>query len=372
MAEQTVSHFKIEQSIAQDVVPPSPFIPNFGNIFPKFVPVIPKTAWELWYFDGISSEDQSAIVIAVTRDARGLKLGGFKVQVFVVWSDHRTWHRDLFFPESIVKSDDNGATTGIWKDTGGNNSISFGVTGDSSRATLVFAVPGVVQGKMHLKALPGDIGLNTDPALGPSVVYVRPIGRASVQAELSLFSPDSTEPQHFALGTSANGGMDRVWSMLSWPQVMTESYYLRAHVGPYAMQIMRIFSELDSGNKPYTMARLYCEGKLVCTAQQVINHGDDASSDSLILSKEYGDSPAGAVTGAYRDKNTGYVVEFVEGENKRSWRFRVSHQGIIWNTPTSDPGPDATGNTGFMELVIGGADGESYRGIGTGGQCEMS
>lgn len=30
------------------------------------------------------------------------KHGGFKVQVFCIWPDETTWHRDLYFPESII------------------------------------------------------------------------------------------------------------------------------------------------------------------------------------------------------------------------------------------------------------------------------
>ncbi|KAI1071028.1 hypothetical protein LB507_011516 [Fusarium sp. FIESC RH6] len=377
MSNVTVSVFTLDKSISEEPVLPSSFIPSSGNVFPKFTSAIPKTAWELWYFDGISEDDKSSIVIGVTRNAEGLKHGGFKVQVFVIWADERTWHRDLFFPESVVSIDESGATEGIWKDATSSSSISFSCAGDLSKAALVFDVPGIVQGDMHLEALPGDTGLDTDATLGPSVYYVRPLGRASVKAQLSLYSSDATAAEQFILGTSANGGMDRVWSPLSWPQVMTESYYLRAQVGPYAMQIMRIFppkGSENSENQPSTVARLYREGQLICAPQHVVTR-DDAliTHDSLILSKQNTSDSGDAVTGEYRDKNTGYTVEFVgKGNEEQRWEFQVRHERIIWNTPTSRPGPDATGNTGFVERLYGGTIGESYEGVGTGGQCELS
>ncbi|KAH6867728.1 hypothetical protein B0T10DRAFT_596942 [Thelonectria olida] len=373
MAGPTVSQFHIDGSIASGPVRVSPFIPNSGNVFPKFVAAIPKTAWELWYFDGISKEDQSAIVIGITRNAEGLKLGGFKVQVFGVWPDESTWHRDLYFPESTITTGEDGHVTGVWSTPTERSSISFTVSRDLSKAALTFAVPGVVTGTMQLKSLPGDTGLDTNPELGPSVHYVRPIGRASVKADMSFYSSDITAPRKLLLGSSANGGMDRVWSPLTWPQIMTESYYLRAQVGPYAMHIMRIFSEAESGEKPYTVARLYHEGKMVCAAQQVVDSGEqNVSNDSIILSKLHGVSSDTGITGGYRDKNTGYSLEFIQrGMNGQRWRFQVRHERIIWNMPTSAPGPNATGNTGFVESVVGGLDGEAHRGIGTGGQCQL-
>ncbi|KAJ4030478.1 hypothetical protein NW761_000119 [Fusarium oxysporum] len=373
MSDKTVSHLNIETSISPETIPASPYIPGSGNVFPKFVDAISQTGWELWYFDGVSKDDQSAISIGINRSAEGLKHGGFKVQIFTIWPDGHTWHRDLYFPESIVTSKD-GHITGLWKDADSGGKVSFSVTGDCSLTMLAFTVPGVVDGTMQLEALPGDSGLDTNPELGPSVHYVRPMGRAAVKAELSLFSEDSSTSELFVLGPSANGGMDRVWTLYTWPQIMTESYYLRAQVGPYAMQIMRIFSEPETSCKPYTMARLYRDDKLVCAANQVLTYEEeDFSQDSLILSKRYDATSDDVVTGAYRDRNIGYIVEFVaKGTGGQRWMFQVDHEHIFWNYPTSAPGPEGTGNTGFVESVIGGADEEAYFGVGTGGQCQLN
>ncbi|KLO99473.1 uncharacterized protein FFB20_03036 [Fusarium fujikuroi] len=373
MPAKTVSHLNIETSISPETVPASPYIPGSGNVFAKFVDAISQTGWELWYFDGVSKDDQSAISIGINRSARGLKHGGFTVQIFAIWPDGHTWHRDLYFPESTVTSED-GHITGLWEDAGSGGKVSFSVTRDCSVTMLTFAVPGVVDGTMHLETLPGDSGLETNPELGPRAHIVRPKGRASVKAELSLSSGDNSASERFVLGPSANGGMDRIWTLDTWPKVMTESYYLRAQVGPYAMQITRLFSEAESGCKPYTMARLYRDGKLICAANQVLTYEEqDFSKDSLILSKRYDASSEDVVTGAYRDKNIGYVVEFVaKGTDGQRWMFQVDHERIFWSYPTSAPGPEGTGNTGFIESVIGGADEEAYFGVGIGGQCQLS
>ncbi|KAF4496751.1 hypothetical protein FAGAP_7102 [Fusarium agapanthi] len=365
MPGKTVSHLNVKTSISPEAVPASPYIPGSGNIFAKFVDAISQTGWELWYFDGVSKDDQSAISVGINRSARGPKHGGFRFQIFTIWPDGHTWHRDLYFPESIVTSETE-HFTGLWEDADSGGKVSFSVARDCSVATLVFAVPAVVDGTMHLEALPGNSGLDTNPEMGHSVGFVRPMGRAAVKAELSLSSEENSTSERFVLGPSANGGMDRIWTLDTWPKVMTESYYLRAQVGPYAMQITRIFSEADSGCRPYTMARLYRDGKLICAANQVLTYEEqEFSQDSLILSKRYDASSENAVTGAYRDKNIGYVVEFVaKGTGGQRWMFQVEHERIFWSYPTSAPGPEGTGNTGFIESVIGGADEEAYSGLG--------
>lgn len=381
MTDSSTSRFAIDQgSSVAGPVQASPFIPGSSNIFPKFKETTNETAWELWYFDGVSEVSKAAIVIGVTRNAEGRKQGGFKVQVFAIWPDETTWYRDLFFPESIVTVTADGDTVGIWRDlsTGCSISFSFSVQADSSKAELMLDVPGAVEGTMTLIALPGDTGLDTRAELGPSVWYVRPIGRAAVTADMTFTSSESTSPRHLSLGSQgrlASGGMDRVWSALSWTQVMTESYYLRATVGPYSMQLMRILSNADSGKQPYSVARLYRDGKLICVAQRVVDAGGQdemLDEDSVVVGKVYGNASTDGLTGAYRDQNTGYLVEFVRASDGNRWQFHVRHERTLWNMPTSTPGPNGTGNTGFVEAVVGGGEGERFQGVGTGGQCELT
>ncbi|KAJ5506773.1 hypothetical protein LT330_007886 [Penicillium expansum] len=361
-------------SVAKGPVSPAAHIPASANIFPKFEKSISKDGWELWFFDCVSPEQRAAVIVGLNRTAQDGTGDGFKVQVTAIWPDSTTWHRDLYFPESIFETTSS-ETRGVWRDTAKAASVSF-VSSDGDRnISLLFDVPGIVDGKMQLQALPGDTGLDSDPTLGPSVHYVRPIGRASVTAEMRLFDDAASEARTLQLGTRdqpVNGGVDRVWSLGTWPQIMTESYYLRTHVGPYAIQIMRIFSDMASGNQPYTMSRLYHEGKLICAAQDVIEESAQTSQKhSLVLTKVYNSQDDESVRGRFVDQNTGYSVVFIDQEIGKRWKFQVTHDRIVWNIPTSAPGPNATGNTGFIERVVGGLDGEAFTGIGTGGQCQL-
>ncbi|EFR01670.1 hypothetical protein MGYG_04673 [Nannizzia gypsea CBS 118893] len=382
MADLLTSYFHIGgNSIVPGPVQASEYVTGSSNVFPKYADAITETAWELWHFDGVSEDGRAAVVVSITRNAEGRNKGGFKVQVIAKWPDNSTWHRDLYFPESVVTAagGEDGNILGVWKDSSSNGSISFNVSAGALQAELSFDVPDIVNGRMNLTTLAGDQGLDTCPRLGPAVHYVRPIGRASATADMTFSDAEDKSPRRLLLGldgVKAHGGMDHVWSHSAWPQVMSESYYLRAQVGPYAMQVMRIFSTVQSGKTPYTTARLYRDGGLVCAAQNIVAADEsEITEDSLAINKVDGpnsDPKASGVAGAFRDKNNGYIVEFAKANTDgRRWKFQVLHESVLWNIPTSGPGPAATGNTGFIESVLGGMDRESYRGVGTGGQCEL-
>ncbi|GAW20891.1 hypothetical protein ANO14919_104040 [Xylariales sp. No.14919] len=382
MSVPSTSHFHFNGSIVKGPIRGFPPIPNSGNVFPKYPYAINETAWELWYFDGISKPDEAAIVIDFSRQAGSQHLGGSKVQILGIWRNGRTWHRDIYFPESFIETaEDTGAVAGVWRDSPNGSEISFHVDADCSHAEIEVLVPGIVTGSMSLTSLPGDTGLDTSTELGPLVHYMRPIGRASINAKLTFKDSQSVEPDavstlHLHDEFSA-GGMDRVWSLLSWPQIMTESYYLRAHVGPYTMQVMCIIPSAIHKSRPWTVARLYREGQLICAAQNVVDAADEdqrrLNVDSLGVSKIYGDASDTCLTGLFRDSNIGYNVDFIQGgEPKKKWRFRIRHVRTFWNIPTSAPGPNGTGNTGFVEHIRGGLNAEDYQGVGLGGQCELS
>lgn len=377
--DSSLSHFTIDGPFVElGSAPATTFHPGLGNIWPKFPTSISKSSWELWYFDGFSEEDRSAIVVGVNRSAEGRKHGGFKVQIFAIWPDKTTWHRDLYFPESLILTErGSGDVLGLWQDASKTSSISFRVPEDQSRAELIFSVPNVVQGSMCLTTLPGDTGLYSRADMGPVACHMRPIARVSVTADITIHVEGSAPPRQLTLGPSgcvARGGVDRSWTALSWPQFMTESYFLHAVAGPYSMQIMYIVSDVAGGTIPYTTSRLYHEGNLVCVAQTVVDiASDNVLQDSLVLSKRYGEPGTSWLTGAFRDQNIGYDVEFVQGgENAQRWKFRVRHDRALWNKRTSAPGPNSTGNSGFVEAVVGGMVDREYHGVGTGGQCELS
>ena len=387
----SVSYLSLADSIVPGPAPISPFVPGTANLFPKMSDRINETAWELWYFDGLSSDGQTAFAIAFFRDAVGVKQGGFRVQVHALWPDEARLSTELFFPESIV-TETEGRVKGTWQSEGadGTRKAAFDVAPDLSTATLTLDVPSTAVGSVTLTAVcqkPILPASEDEAKLGPNVYYVRPLPIAGVVADLT-FPEVADKHQTVAAARDlrltredrANGGMDRFWTPFAWPQLMTESFFLRANVGPYRLHVMRILSTAAMGKVPSASARLYKDNQVVCAAQDAVAEETDECDGDYVIVKKVDRHDEDAVRGQFRDRNVGYSVEFVqqEAKEKKHWKFEVRHLRGWWNMPTSAPGPNGTGNSGFLDSLRGGLvagedgeGGEIFEGCGGSGQVEL-
>ncbi|KZF23888.1 hypothetical protein L228DRAFT_238399 [Xylona heveae TC161] len=425
-------------------VPVDPFLPNSANLFPKLVERINDAAWELWQFDGLSSDGETAVTISFYRDTRGLQDGGFHAELNALWPDGSKWGEKLYFTESVITAEGeaahNGSLRGVWQSQsqsqsqshsqspgeGGStrsktNSVSFDIAADLATARVTFSVPDRVEGTLELRALSraplGSRLAATEEAakLGPSVYYLFPLGPAAVAADLVFSLADETEDEAAAAATSletngavngdhkkdkkktlilrpedgARGGFVRGWSALAWPQIMTDAYYVCGTAGPYMLQVIRIESSAADGRKPHVVARLYRDGELVCAANQLGErhaqsqtenggHGHNRDEDVVVVDKLLDGGEEGWLAGAFRDRNTGYAIEFIQGtkreghqqqQQRKRWRFQARHRRPWWSDYTSDKG---TGKSGFLETILGGSDEEaSFKGSAGAGQLQL-
>jgi hypothetical protein len=385
MAYKSISHFDLHgNTIISGSIPTEPFIPNSSNLPPKFQHQINASAWELWEFEAFSPIDQASIGISFYRD--GLSEDGFHAEMNAIWPDGKTLGKKVFFKESIIEStwDDDVGTAGvhgIWRSEDEGKSVSFRVAADLSLATLEFSLPGLVTGKMELRGLNSKSSDNLprqekDAVLYPSVYYIYPMGPVSTSVDLHFTmgnigetSGEAEKAERELTVKSGGGGMVRGWSDRAWPEFMRDAYYVVAYVGPYMLQLVRIISSVAEGHKPYVLARFYK------------GHGQvEVPQEGVMVQKIFsGDGESGAVTGAFRDQNTGYLPTFSQvdkdkGEKRRVWCFLAKHKKTMWSTPTSAPGIDGTGKTGWIEGVSGGEveiEEENYEGFGVGGQLQL-
>jgi hypothetical protein len=383
-------------SVVTGPVPLDPFVPGSPNLFPKMVNRINDSAWELWQFDAFNTE--SATSVSFYRDARGIKEGGFHVDLNAVWPDGSTWGKEIYFAESIITSEGNspesrGRVHGLWTSGGGSvseelSTAEFSIAADLSTATVRFRAPGSVEGTIHLHLLGGDrqarLPKTEDVALlGPSVYYIFPMGPVAATAHLAFEIVDeasgTAEKRKLSMRKEdgARGGMVRGWSARAWPQIMTDAYYLCATAGPYMLQLLRIISSAADGWVPHIVARLYRDDELVCAAQHVVDaesqNEESVSIQDVVAIQKMREE--GGLSGAFRDKNTGYLIDFIQGTRqqcRKQWRFEVRHKIAWWSNPTSAPGPNGTGKSGFVEGVLGGSDGETrFVGGGASGQLQL-
>ncbi|KAJ5660075.1 hypothetical protein N7507_006526 [Penicillium longicatenatum] len=378
MSNTFVSFFSLDgDSIVSGPVPVDPFVPDSGNIFPKMVNQINDAAWELWQFDGLAANGKTAVTVSFYRDTRTLTEGGFHAELNAIWPDGTSWGEKLFFEESVITSEGDfshtGKVHGVWKSDAA--SVTFRIAADLSVATLQFSVPGRVTGTLELSSLSSrsDSRLPaTDGAakLGSSVHYIYPLGPCVSSADLVFDAADDTNRRTLILKAENGdrGGFVRGWSSLAWPHFMTDAYYICGTAGPYMLQLIRIVSTAADDYKPSVVARLYHNTELVCAANQIAGIGAPELQEDAVVVEKVLDGERG-LKGAFRDKNVGYVIEFVKGDAGKKWRFETRHKVAWWSDYTSDQG---TGKSGFIEALFGGSqDGPKFEGFAGAGQLQL-
>lgn len=328
-----------------------------NNEFPKMI-TLNSSAWELWYFDAVSSSGDVAITISFFRDGSQSLVGkgSLRTQFHAIWSDGSTFGTEHYASYSIIESCPE-AIKAFWGAE--DESTSFEISQDLKGAVVHFDIA-AVQGTLSLSSLSQTTVADdvTDPSaetswrLAPIVYWLQPIPRASVEATFMIEGKE--------LRFTGSGGHDRFWTPYSWMTLMDESYYMRAVAGPYTVVLLRIISRVDPG-RTYASVGLFEGGqRIFATQSERISLKDDYVSFKL--------SYQGTLRGKFRDTNTGYVLDLVSPVNRKHWRFELKHESLWWDLPT---GP-VTGNTGFIDRVTGGeVNGEQYQGAGSAGQCQL-
>nr|A0A3Q9U4G3.1 RecName: Full=Diels-Alderase pvhB; AltName: Full=Varicidin biosynthesis cluster protein B [Talaromyces variabilis]AZZ09608.1 PvhB [Talaromyces variabilis]AZZ09615.1 PvhB [Talaromyces variabilis] len=360
-----ISHFNIENAIIPGEVSASAHVPGENNIFPKYSSNINDRTWEIWCCEGINHEG-AGVMFGFQRAAFNKKMGGgWRVQIIAVWPDGKNWYKALALPESIFEeSMASGDITSVWKTADNSTNVSFTYHKVDNKIDVVVCIPGVATGKASFQGQPGDSGLSTSPSLGPYVSYMRPVGRADMTSDMIFHFPDDGTTRQISF-SDGHGGFDRYWGEKLWLSIQSESYFMRAFLGPYVIQIIRLVSTEELGKQQWPIARLFHQGKLVCAPQRCGSPDEQGiSQDTLVMSKVH-DSDTGALSAEFHDKSTGYDLTFVEAGNaRRRWTFTVRHQTKIWSLPIGPKG----GNSGFVEHVCGGLAGETCEGLGVSGQ----
>lgn len=362
------------------VAPPAPnseFLPNSGNLFPKYPDAFPKTAVEVWLFDALAADGGDAFTVSFLRDAMAAP-AGFRVAINASWADGTNWSHNLVLPLSTVAQDALGRTTGVWqtaRDAENQAEATFDISSDLANSTVTFNVPGVVTGTLRHTSqnYPSLPATAADAKVGQDLFWMRPVAMAGASLDITVTPTPGGEQKHMQISSEEGGygGMERSWEGMPWTKAITDSLFVRARAGPYLLQVMRLVGRPENDYALTASARLYCGGKLVCAPQRVLLKADGSTSEEgthAVVVDKYFDGEG--LPAAFRDKNVGYRIEFLAGPK---WVFELRHARKWWVMPTSVPGPGATGSSAFVVSVKGGlvGSGEVYEGFGMAGQVEM-
>jgi len=294
------------------------------------VSALNSTAWEYWYFDGVSSDGSAGVTIVFFRDPSlvAAGLGILRVSVDAVWSNGTKFTTMMFANNSIVEECGD-ETTGTWTGPGMACSFRFlqyaaaeialsgvGITGET--------VTGTYSLTSFSKARYPDG--TTYPSkketveLAPLIYWNEAIPGGSVKTDTVLAGTPLT--------FSGIGGTDRNWGPFIWDYVADHWWWLRTVAGPYTLVFWKYASPLDG--KTYTYSYLEEHGVPVFTStiEGAVAGGADYATFELLYN--------GTVHGSFEDLNTGSEVELHSPKRGKSWRFEIEHVNVVFEPPAGN------------------------------------
>jgi hypothetical protein len=138
--------------------------------------------------------------------------------------------------------------------------------------------------------------------------------------------------------------------------------------------MLHIIGSAFSQHKPGVVARLYYNNGLVSASNYFLDPAWSSDLESQVVPRDTvqvvkvvpdpeSAEPQG-LAGKFNDPNTGYTFKLVAAHQQRLWTFDIEHKRAVWSEPTSPPGPEGTGKSGWIERFSGGMEGERYEGTG--------
>lgn len=288
-----------------------------------------STAWEYWYFDGVSHSTFAGITITFFRDPSLMAagLGPLRLGVDAVWENGTQFTSMIFADESVIETCGD-VTTGRWTGAQINSTFEFQHGSQTAKITLLgTSITGdLVSGTFTLRSI-------SNARYPSGALY--PDARASVQMA-PLLSWNEGVPagdvttdvvlKGTPLQFSGIGGTDRNFAPYIWDFLADHWWWVRAVTGPYALVYWKFVSGIDK--KTYSWAYLECDGKPVFKSA-VECAGDKAKSECAVFSPTEG----GKVKGSFNDPSTGFDIEFKT--RGRSWEFHIEHQNVVFEAPGS-------------------------------------
>ncbi|RDL30415.1 uncharacterized protein BP5553_10293 [Venustampulla echinocandica] len=375
-----VSEVTITSSIAANPIPPTPFIPDSGNLFPKWPSQLDVDSWDEWQFQALSADGSIALVVVFFRHTINAP-AGFRVGINASWAgsnnngeekEEAVWCGPVMLPCSTITSD-TAHTTGVWRTENGSESISFEISTDLSGALVTLNVPGKVTGTLTLTSHNFHSLPQTEAEAKGSVFWwLRPIAMAGVDADLTFFSQQKGTIEKGMGGyerdgrelklraeEGAFGTFERAWAVSPPHKTISHNWILWGKAGGYLIQVIWMMGRPAEEGVLSGSGRLYHDGELVCQTERAVAAAE-GEGEAFTLEYIHGDG----ITGAFRPKNVGHRIVFEAGEKR--WEFEFCHERLWYEMPLGPPRPDVTGLSGFVVSVSGGLVGSAEKVQGPG------
>jgi len=323
---------------------------------PKITPLINRTNWEQWEFDGLSHNGLSLFLTSFSRDYsyHFFGKGNLRMEVYMNLADG-TSVRELDYVDESIVIDCPTYTAGIWNSS--DKSYSFHATKDLKHTKLTFD-SWRVNGTYKLSATTPPVhadGSLWDPEGGdkPGVTELSPGLYYSIPVVSGEMEVDAVVSGGRKLGFRGRGGSTRLWASDGWLGITEGWKAIRAWAGPYTFTYWHVTSRKDWGKMFYSGHLFYNDQLLVGTRVGNVSDTDDYARITANFDA--------GISGRFADKNTGNTLEFVSPSRDKKWRFELEHILVQYEMGVGN----GDGLSGFANRVVGGeVGGLQYEGRG--------
>ncbi|KAF2205130.1 hypothetical protein GQ43DRAFT_386588 [Delitschia confertaspora ATCC 74209] len=287
------------------------------------------TAWEYWYFDGVSHSTSAGVTIAFFRDPSLMAggLGPLRMGVDAVWENGTWFSAMILADDSTIETCDDGTTIGRWKGPQTNSSFEF----KEGNAEVKINLDGIsitgdkVKGLFTLKSISnpryptGETFPNAkaSPFMAPLLLWNEGIPAGDVNADLSFNGAK--------LAFKGIGGTDRNVAPYIWDFIADRWWWVRSVAGPYSFVLWKFVSAVDG--KTYVWSYLEEYRRPIFRSSNECTRETDSGCAVLTLTE------GGKIKGGFRDPSSGFKVELREKWKGRKWVFDIEHVNIVFEAP---------------------------------------
>lgn len=300
-----------------------------------------STVFDWWYFDGVSNDGQSSIVVVFYRSTQAIFLPVSSVDYVEV---SIAFPNGSIFDESFPASFSSVTTTsfgasGVWGTT-----ASFQGTPDLSIYTITLNT-GVVQGTFSLRSIaPAHYpdghppGSQASTFVSPLLGWVNAIPAGTANCKIVV------QGQPFSF--TGVGYHDKNWGSLLLSETITSWYWGHATVGDFSIVWFDVISAVTSNR--YSSVYLVKDGCIILAN----NNTAFASDEGFALVLPFGGNTV--FPPPTDNLPLGFLISFV-GNNGELWTFKAEGKVALDNNPGG-----TSGYTRWVGNVTGGQVGGDY------------
>ncbi|KAL6401853.1 hypothetical protein AUP68_14309 [Ilyonectria robusta] len=324
-----------------------------------------STVGEEWSFEAVSEDGKAGMGWMLSRGTIAGKPLAQRSIITIVWPNGTRYMESDFADVSTIQMCKD-STIGTWSNETSGMNWSFESSNDYSH-TVVTIDSATIKGTITLDSLSPAVypnGLVYPDSRGnalfaPYIYWAETVPVATTEVNLVVNGTPYT--------TKGIGGRERNWNSFNWASLSLTWNMLRATAGPYTLMAWVYTSKVD-GQTYFTS--MIMEGKEVVFRTQEREASTTSTFGSFDLA--YGGAvhltsdPSGEPLPP--SKHTGYVLEMVDPEANKHWKFEIDYTQTVYLFPSSN----VTRVGGFVGALKGGlVGGPQYLGRASGNVQDM-